>query len=245
MRDILPYPSITAKEPEKQIAQINSYLIQLKEALEFAFMGVSNDSLSAINAITANMNSDKNEQEDQFQQAVQEVKSKVSKGSVSSEISQEADKITIIGDRFILKATNIEIDEKGNVTINGVLSAGKGSKIGGFESNDTTLFAGGQSGEPYVFVSTGAVEDTIAGYASDGWCFGAGNRFGVTNEGYLACEDALIDGWKFEGGLITSPIGINGEYVSLGIFGVDFAYLNEDGDLETGSVKWEQLAKLV
>jgi uncharacterized protein (DUF342 family) len=47
MYDILPFPSINAKEPEEQVAQLTSYLIQLKEELEFVLTNISVDNLSA------------------------------------------------------------------------------------------------------------------------------------------------------------------------------------------------------
>lgn len=47
MFDILPYPNITATEPVEQIGQINNYLIQLKEELEFALANIGTDNLSA------------------------------------------------------------------------------------------------------------------------------------------------------------------------------------------------------
>ena len=46
MYDILPFPNITATEPEEQIVQINNYLIQLKEELEFALTNITSENLS-------------------------------------------------------------------------------------------------------------------------------------------------------------------------------------------------------
>ena len=44
--DILPYPNITATNPEDQLRQINDYLIQLKEILEFELTNISAENLS-------------------------------------------------------------------------------------------------------------------------------------------------------------------------------------------------------
>lgn len=59
----------------------------------------------------------------QIVQNTESIKSKVSKGDVSSEISQEAGKITITGNRFVLNADNIKINEDGSVEITGDLTS--------------------------------------------------------------------------------------------------------------------------
>ena len=46
MYDMLPFPNITAATPEEQVAQINNYLIQFKETLEFILTNISTDNLS-------------------------------------------------------------------------------------------------------------------------------------------------------------------------------------------------------
>ena len=46
MYDILPFPNITAGSAEEQTAQINNYLIQLKETLEFVLTNISIENLS-------------------------------------------------------------------------------------------------------------------------------------------------------------------------------------------------------
>lgn len=62
----------------------------------------------------------------QIVQNAESIKSKVSKGDVSSEISQEAGRITITGNRFVLNADNIKINEDGSVEIIGdITSKGK------------------------------------------------------------------------------------------------------------------------
>lgn len=47
MYDILPFPNITGMSTEEKVAQLTSYLIQFKEALEFVLMNISTDNLSA------------------------------------------------------------------------------------------------------------------------------------------------------------------------------------------------------
>lgn len=46
MYDILPFPNITAEEKGELVFQINNYLIQLKETLEFALTNISSENLS-------------------------------------------------------------------------------------------------------------------------------------------------------------------------------------------------------
>ena len=46
MYDMLPFPNITATNTEEQVSQINNYLIQFKETLEFILTNISVDNLS-------------------------------------------------------------------------------------------------------------------------------------------------------------------------------------------------------
>ena len=46
MYDMLPFPNITANTIEEQKAQINNYLIQFKETLEFILTNISAENLS-------------------------------------------------------------------------------------------------------------------------------------------------------------------------------------------------------
>lgn len=46
MYDMLPFPRIVGKTSEEQIAEINLYLIQFKETLEFILSNISTDNLS-------------------------------------------------------------------------------------------------------------------------------------------------------------------------------------------------------
>ena len=46
MFDILPFPNITSTDTKEQVSQINNYLIQLKEELEFILTNLSADNLS-------------------------------------------------------------------------------------------------------------------------------------------------------------------------------------------------------
>ena len=46
MRDLLPFPLLRGKLPETQIEELVTYLVQLKEELEFILSNISEDNLS-------------------------------------------------------------------------------------------------------------------------------------------------------------------------------------------------------
>lgn len=47
MYDLLPFPNITATDATELMAQVNNYLIQFKETLEFVLTNISTDNLSS------------------------------------------------------------------------------------------------------------------------------------------------------------------------------------------------------
>lgn len=75
MYDILPFPNITGENPAEQLEQINSYLIQLKEELEFILTRISVDNLSEdlrrqLASLGADITTNKTEQEVVTQQII-------------------------------------------------------------------------------------------------------------------------------------------------------------------------------
>lgn len=75
MFDILPFPNITGETPEEQLEQMNSYLIQLKEELEFILTRISVDNLSEdfrrqLASLGADISTNKTEQEVITQQII-------------------------------------------------------------------------------------------------------------------------------------------------------------------------------
>lgn len=75
MYDILPFPNITGETPAEQLEQINSYLIQLKEELEFALTRISVDNLSEdlrkqLASLGADISTNRTEQEVVTQQII-------------------------------------------------------------------------------------------------------------------------------------------------------------------------------
>ena len=73
MYDMLPFPKITATTIEEQTAQINNYLIQFKETLEFILSNISTDNLSPalvekLNSLGAEIEKTTEETTEQIQQ---------------------------------------------------------------------------------------------------------------------------------------------------------------------------------
>lgn len=75
MYDMLPFPRIAGKTPEEQIAEINNYLIQFKETLEFILTNISTDNLSdelvsKLNSLGAEIEKNIKNVDEQMQQVV-------------------------------------------------------------------------------------------------------------------------------------------------------------------------------
>jgi hypothetical protein len=73
MLDILPFLRLTTRTPEEQIGEIADYLMQIKEALEFALGNISTENLSPdlvnkLNSLGAEIESSKNSREEELVQ---------------------------------------------------------------------------------------------------------------------------------------------------------------------------------
>lgn len=73
MFDMLPFPNITATTAEEQAVQINNYLIQFKETLEFILSNISAENLSPallekLNTLGADIEKNAEETTEQIQQ---------------------------------------------------------------------------------------------------------------------------------------------------------------------------------
>ena len=113
MQDLIPYPNINAKDAETQAKQINNYLLQLKEAVEFEFMRISSESHSALNTLTKSIIDSDATREEQMSQVGGKV-TDVSKG-VMSAISQTADNIMLevnkkVGAEEVVSSINVSKD---------------------------------------------------------------------------------------------------------------------------------------
>lgn len=101
MIDILPFPRINARTTEGKIAELENYLIQFKETLEFALMNISTDNLSAdlvkkLNDLGANIQTSNKDRDEEMAQVSAKksltvydvVNSDVFKASVDSRVSE-------------------------------------------------------------------------------------------------------------------------------------------------------------
>ena len=73
MFDIFEYPNISAKDVNELSQQVNHYLVQFKETLEFVLTNISTENLSAdliakLNSLGAEIETRKQEQEEQITQ---------------------------------------------------------------------------------------------------------------------------------------------------------------------------------
>ena len=108
MYDILPFPNITGETPEEQLSQINSYLIQLKEELEFQLMSISMDNLSIdlrqqLASLGADVDTNRTEQEVVTQQIINRsltVDDVLGSSAFKDTIQEVTDRIEEVTDRI-------------------------------------------------------------------------------------------------------------------------------------------------
>lgn len=142
--------------------------------------------------------------------------SKVSKGDISSEISQEAGKISISSNRFVLSSTNCSIAEDGtitanNVNISGQISATSG-KIGGFTIGLTSLYTTGATNLGGVGVHLG--DDGIS-------CCGAFGSAIISSSGEAEFRTNADDGLK-----VSYKYNFSSQYAYLTPKGIKLKYTN-------------------
>ena len=94
---------------------LSSRITQTAESISLEVTRATNAENSLSSAIQVNANN---------------INLKVSKGSVSSEISQEAGQITIKSNRLVVESNQFKLDANGNATFSGTLSAASGSFSG-------------------------------------------------------------------------------------------------------------------
>lgn len=78
MYDMLPFPNITATDTKEQVVQINNYLIQFKETLEFILTNISVDNLSQdlinkINSLGAEVQKTQSDRDEELQQVTHKI----------------------------------------------------------------------------------------------------------------------------------------------------------------------------
>lgn len=115
----------------------------------------------------------KNETEAQFVITAQQISTKVTKGTVSSEISQEPHKITLKANRLIVESEKFKLDGNGNAIFSGDIT---GANITG---SQLRLGGGnyGQNGSIYMYDSKG---EEIGRWNEDGFEIENGKIIGAT-----------------------------------------------------------------
>ena len=114
MYDILPFPNIITGSVEEQTAQINNYLIQLKESLEFILTNISTENLSQeliekLNTLGADIEKSNVERDDQLNQIANKTL------SVSDVINSQAFKVALSNvtpKEYLVSAEQIETSEE-------------------------------------------------------------------------------------------------------------------------------------
>jgi hypothetical protein len=98
MFDMFEYPTITSTNPSDQIRELQNYLVQFKETLEFILTNISTDNLSPelvakLNDLGANIESNKAENEDMVQQITN--RSITVSDVINSPLFKEATEVTL------------------------------------------------------------------------------------------------------------------------------------------------------
>ena len=113
MHDMLPFPNITATDSKEQANQINNYLIQFKETLEFILMNISVDNLSQdlinkLNDLGAEVKKSQTALEEEVQQVSKKgvtasdvVNSAVYKADMNAREAQIQESIQAVSDKIL------------------------------------------------------------------------------------------------------------------------------------------------
>ena len=149
-------------------------------------------------------------------QTADKIETKVSKGSVSSEISQEPDKVALTANRLIVNSTGFNLDGNGNASFSGTItsSALNACNITGTNIYGSVFHAVGDSvaDETRLFVTTNA-DSNYGTYISAGGCRAEGPSYygyiGHNEVGVKARDDsykAILNnlGLDTSGGIIAA-----------------------------------------
>lgn len=116
MYDLLPFPNINGKTIEEQTFQINNYLMQLKETLEFTLTSISFDNLSQevvdkLNSLGADIQKSEETREEELSQISNKTL------SVSDVINSSAFSLALEGagpKKYLVSAEQIQVSEEPN-----------------------------------------------------------------------------------------------------------------------------------
>lgn len=198
---------------QSQITQnAESITMEVKRATQ-AEGSLSSKITQTAESITAEVTRAKGAEEamsSRITQTADKIETKVSKGSVSSEISQEPDKVTLAANRLIVNSTGFNLDGNGNASFSGTITS---SALNACNITGSVFHAVGDSvaDETRLFVTTNA-DSNYATFISAGGCRSEGpsyygyighNEVGVKarNDSYKAILNSL--GLDTSGGIIA------------------------------------------
>ena len=203
---------------QSQITQnAESITMEVKRATQ-AEGSLSSKITQTAESITAEVTRAKGAEEamsSRITQTADKIETKVSKGSVSSEISQEPDKVTLAANRLIVNSTGFNLDGNGNASLSGTITSSvmNASTITGTTITGSTFHAIGDTvaDETRFDVRTSA-DPNYATFISAGGCRAEGptwygyighNEVGVKarNDSYKAILNSL--GLDTSGGIIA------------------------------------------
>lgn len=203
---------------QSQITQnAESITMEVKRATQ-AEGSLSSKITQTAESITAEVTRAKGAEEamsSRITQTADKIETKVSKGSVSSEISQEPDKVTLTANRLIVNSTGFNLDGNGNASLSGTITSSvmNASTITGTTITGSTFHAIGDTvaDETRFDVRTSA-DSNYATFISAGGCRAEGptyygyighNEVGVKarNDSYKAILNSL--GLDTSGGIIA------------------------------------------
>ena len=200
----LPYPKIDEENSEKNIAQIKNYLIQLKDALEFALMSITDETKSVSDALAKNIYETNVEREYQITQ-------KVSNGNVVSEINQSAEAIVLSGNRVIIDSDKFKLTKDGNIE----MMSGK-IKIQGTVTKYASDYTQADADRANS-ITIGTVSPTVSDF----------EKLDLNGDGVINALDAilikrLVDGTDAQREIVTgieiNPLNAHGVLKTEGVF---------------------------
>ena len=129
----------------------------------------------------------------------------------------------------------------GNAYFSGTLVSSSG-KIGGFSLSENSIQNGslGQSGGVLICTGTNSSASIGGSNSINGWCFTAGNTFGVTKTGELYATSGKIGGFKIDSTYLQSSDGT----VGLSATSYDWAFWAGGAGTDTAKFRVNRAGKL-
>ena len=178
---------------KKSVEGISVTVSDLEKETESKFELTDEKFTTAISNLSANM-------ESRFEVTDEAISSKVSKGTISSEISQEAGLITIRSNRFVLSSTNCSISQQGVITATGVNISGRitaeSGKIGPWSITSSSIYKGNS-----------AWGSSLGMYFGDSG-LSLGDKFKVSSDGTVTASAMNITGGSIKIETSTSNYSI-------------------------------------